>query len=96
MVLCLLPFNSPISLYVQKAIPALLMGNAAIVKPASDTPLCNILMTDLLLKSGADPSLKDKEGHAASDFDFHPDADSEVIDKEAKAEKVRDQSKNEL
>ncbi|MBC9888269.1 MAG: aldehyde dehydrogenase family protein [Opitutae bacterium] len=54
-VLCLLPFNSPISLYVQKAIPALLMGNAVIVKPASDTPLCNIMMTELLLKSGIEP-----------------------------------------
>lgn len=55
-VFCLLPFNSPISLYVQKAIPALLMGNAVIVKPASDTPLCNILMTELLLKSGIEPN----------------------------------------
>ena len=55
-VLCLLPFNSPISLYVQKAIPALLMGNAVIVKPASDTPLCNIVMTELLLKSGIEPN----------------------------------------
>ncbi len=55
-VFCLLPFNSPISLYIQKAIPALLMGNAVIVKPASDTPLCNILMTELLLKSGVEPN----------------------------------------
>lgn len=55
-VFCLLPFNSPISLYVQKAIPALLMGNAVIVKPASDTPLCNIVMTELLLKSGVEPN----------------------------------------
>ncbi|CAB9523462.1 ankyrin 3, node of Ranvier (ankyrin G) [Seminavis robusta] len=53
-------------------------------------------LIDQLLKAGADPNLKDKEGHAASDFDFHPDADSEVLDKEAKAEKVRDQSKYEL
>ena len=53
-VFCLLPFNSPISLYIQKAIPALLMGNAVIVKPAVDTPLCNILMTELLLKSGVE------------------------------------------
>jgi succinate-semialdehyde dehydrogenase/glutarate-semialdehyde dehydrogenase len=54
LVLCLLPFNSPIALFAQKAIPALLMGNSVIVKPASDTPLCNILMTDQLLRSGVD------------------------------------------
>lgn len=53
-------------------------------------------LLDLLMKNGADASLKDKEGHTAADFDFHPDADSEVLDKEAKAEKVRDQSKYEL
>jgi ankyrin repeat protein len=53
-------------------------------------------LVELLLKNGADPNLKDKEGHAAADFDFHPDADSDVLDKEAKAEKVRDQSKYEL
>jgi hypothetical protein len=40
--------------------------------------------------------LKDKEGHVAKDFDFHPDADGEVLEKEAKAEKTRDESKNEL
>ena len=50
----------------------------------------------MLLKSGADASLKDKEGHTAKDFDFHPDADADVLAKETKAEKVRDASKNEL
>jgi ankyrin repeat protein len=49
-----------------------------------------------LLKSGADRSIKDKEGHTAKDFDFHPDADADVLAKEAKAERVRDTSKNEL
>jgi acyl-CoA reductase-like NAD-dependent aldehyde dehydrogenase len=51
-VVCLLPFNSPIALFVQKVVPALLMGNAVIIKPSSDTPLCNIVMTGLLLQSG--------------------------------------------
>ena len=54
-VVCLLPFNSPVALYVQKAIPALLMGNSVIVKPSSNTPLCNIVMTELLLRSGVEP-----------------------------------------
>eukprot|EP00548_Thalassiothrix_antarctica_P012360 CAMPEP_0194161710 /NCGR_PEP_ID=MMETSP0152-20130528/79083_1 /TAXON_ID=1049557 /ORGANISM="Thalassiothrix antarctica, Strain L6-D1" /LENGTH=896 /DNA_ID=CAMNT_0038871525 /DNA_START=985 /DNA_END=3675 /DNA_ORIENTATION=- len=53
-------------------------------------------LVDLLMKSGADASIKDKEGHAAKDFDFHPEADAEVLQKEADAEKIRDNSKNEL
>jgi hypothetical protein len=53
-------------------------------------------LVDLLLKKGADPSLKDKEGHAAKDFDFHPDADVDILEKEAKAEKIKVESNNEL
>jgi succinate-semialdehyde dehydrogenase/glutarate-semialdehyde dehydrogenase len=43
-----LPFNFPIDSYVHKVIPALLMGDAVIVKPASDTPLTDIRLTELL------------------------------------------------
>mmetsp|Transcript_22320 Transcript_22320/g.52576 ORF Transcript_22320/g.52576 Transcript_22320/m.52576 type:complete len:914 (-) Transcript_22320:70-2811(-) len=53
-------------------------------------------LVDLLIKSGADQSIKDKEGHVAKDFDFHPDTDAEILAKEARAEKVKDESKNEL
>jgi ankyrin repeat protein len=53
-------------------------------------------LVDLLLKAGADTSLKDKEGHVAQDFDFQPDADGELLEREEKAEKKRDESKNEL
>jgi len=53
-------------------------------------------MIELLINNGADESIKDKEGHAASDFDFHPDADAEVLEQEEKAEKKRDESRNEL
>lgn len=53
-------------------------------------------LVDLLIKSGADESIKDKEGHAAKDFDFHPDTDAEILAKEARTEKVKDESKNEL
>jgi ankyrin repeat protein len=53
-------------------------------------------LVQLLLKSGADASLKDKEGHVAKDFDFHPDIDGEILDKESKAEEVRDKSEHEL
>jgi ankyrin repeat protein len=68
-------------------------GTGPIIRQALDN---HTALVDLLLKNGADPSLKDKEGHTAKDFDFHPDADAEVLEKEAKAEKVRDESKNEL
>ncbi|MGI5850091.1 MAG: aldehyde dehydrogenase family protein [Christensenellales bacterium] len=54
-VLCILPFNWPIELFSQKVIPALLMGNAVIIKPSSETPLSNIYMTELLLKCGVAP-----------------------------------------
>lgn len=53
-------------------------------------------LVDLLLKAGADTTLKDKEGHVAADFDFQPDADAELLEREEKAEKKRDESRNEL
>jgi len=68
-------------------------GTGPVIREALDN---HTSLVDLLLKNGADGSLKDKEGHVANDFDFHPDTDSEILEKEAKAEKVRDESKNEL
>lgn len=53
-------------------------------------------MITLLIKSGADETIKDKEGHMAKDFDYHPDADSEVLKQQELAGKKRDDSKNEL
>jgi ankyrin repeat protein len=53
-------------------------------------------LVELLIKNRADESLKDKEGHVARDFDFHPDTDSDILDKEARASKLKDESKNEL
>lgn len=53
-------------------------------------------LVELLIKSGADQSLKDKEGHVAKDFDFHHDTDVDLLAKEARASKLKDESKNEL
>jgi len=53
-------------------------------------------LVDALLKGGADASIKDKEGHVAKDFDFHPDTDAEILEKQAKTAKVKDESSNEL
>lgn len=51
-VVCITPFNFPIELYGHKAGPALAAGNAVVIKPASDTPLSTIYMTEVLLRSG--------------------------------------------
>ena len=54
-VACVLPFNFPFELFCHKVVPALLMGNSVVIKPASDTPLCNIHMAELLVKAGVEP-----------------------------------------
>jgi len=68
-------------------------GTGPIIREALDK---HNRMVDLLIKNGASQTIKDKEGHTAKDFDFHPDADAEVLAKEERAEKRRDSSKNEL
>ena len=47
-----IPFNYPTELYAHKVAPALVTGNAVIIKPSSDTPLGNIYLTKLLLEAG--------------------------------------------
>jgi acyl-CoA reductase-like NAD-dependent aldehyde dehydrogenase len=47
-----IPFNYPAELYADKVAPALITGNSVIIKPSSDTPLTNILMTKLLHEAG--------------------------------------------
>lgn len=49
---CVIPFNYPIMLYAFKIAPALMMGNAVIVKPATDNPLAVMRMVELLIESG--------------------------------------------
>lgn len=51
-VACIIPFNFPIDLYSHKVAPALAAGNAVIIKPASDTPLANIYLSDLIVRAG--------------------------------------------
>jgi len=51
-VVCIIPFNNPASAFAKKVAPALAMGNAVIVKPASDNPLTDIRLTELLLECG--------------------------------------------
>ncbi|MEO1994401.1 MAG: aldehyde dehydrogenase family protein [Planctomycetaceae bacterium] len=49
------PFNFPLNLVCHKVGPALAAGNAVIVKPATDTPLSALLLTEILLEAGLPP-----------------------------------------
>ena len=51
-ILCIVPFNFPLELYAHKVIPALIMGNAVIIKVPSSNPLTLIEMTKLLVEAG--------------------------------------------
>ena len=68
-------------------------GTGPIIREALDN---HTALVDFLMKSGADTKLKDKEGHTAKDFDYHPDTDAEILEKEAKKEALKDESKEEL
>jgi acyl-CoA reductase-like NAD-dependent aldehyde dehydrogenase len=46
------PFNFPLNLVCHKVGPALAAGNAVVVKPASDTPLSALRLTEILLEAG--------------------------------------------
>jgi acyl-CoA reductase-like NAD-dependent aldehyde dehydrogenase len=46
------PFNYPLLLVAHKVAPALAAGNAVILKPASQTPLTALMLTELLLEAG--------------------------------------------
>lgn len=54
-VACIIPFNFPCDLFDQKVAPALLAGNAAIVKPSTDNPLTLCKLTALLGEAGVTP-----------------------------------------
>lgn len=49
------PFNYPLFIAAAKAIPALLAGNAVVLKPASDTPLSMLLFARVLEEAGMPP-----------------------------------------
>ncbi|MCE2466093.1 MAG: aldehyde dehydrogenase family protein [Dehalococcoidia bacterium] len=49
------PFNFPLNLVCHKVGPALAAGNAVIIKPASDTPLSALKLTEVLLEAGLPP-----------------------------------------
>lgn len=52
---CIVPFNFPAALWAFKAGPALMAGNAIVVKPASYNPLCVLKLMKLLVEAGVTP-----------------------------------------
>jgi aldehyde dehydrogenase (NAD+) len=46
------PWNFPVAIPAWKLFPALISGNTAVMKPASDTPACMIRFAELLLEGG--------------------------------------------
>lgn len=54
-VVAISPFNFPLNLVAHKVGPALAAGNAVIIKPASDTPLSALKLTEILLEAGIPP-----------------------------------------
>jgi acyl-CoA reductase-like NAD-dependent aldehyde dehydrogenase len=49
------PFNFPLNLVCHKVGPALAAGNAVIMKPATNTPLSALRLTEILLSCGVPP-----------------------------------------
>jgi len=49
------PFNFPLHLVSHKVGPAIAGGNAVIIKPATDTPLSALKITEILLEAGMPP-----------------------------------------
>jgi acyl-CoA reductase-like NAD-dependent aldehyde dehydrogenase len=51
----IVPFNFPLNLACHKLAPAIAAGNSIILKPASATPVCSLLLGEMALDSGLPP-----------------------------------------
>ena len=51
------PWNFPVAIPLWKLMPALVSGNCAVLKPASDTPHCAALVVELLTEAGLPPGV---------------------------------------
>lgn len=54
---CIVPFNFPAALWAFKAGPALMAGNAIVVKPATSNPLTVLKLMGLLVEAGVTPGV---------------------------------------
>ncbi|MGQ9863211.1 MAG: aldehyde dehydrogenase family protein [Bacteroidia bacterium] len=55
--LAITPFNFPLNLVLHKVVPAILAGNAIIIKPAPQTPLTARWLLQALLEAGTPPQM---------------------------------------
>jgi aldehyde dehydrogenase (NAD+) len=46
------PWNFPIAIPSWKLLPALVCGNTVVIKPATDTPLCALMLVEILAEAG--------------------------------------------
>ena len=51
----IVPFNFPLNLSCHKLAPAIAAGNSIILKPASATPVCSLLLGEMALAAGLPP-----------------------------------------
>ncbi|UCF77955.1 MAG: aldehyde dehydrogenase family protein [Candidatus Eiseniibacteriota bacterium] len=51
-VLGIAPFNFPLNLVAHKVAPAIAAGNSVVIKPASSTPVCALMLGEILLEAG--------------------------------------------
>jgi len=51
----IVPFNFPLNLACHKLAPAIAAGNSVILKPASATPVCSLLLGEMALAAGLPP-----------------------------------------
>jgi len=49
------PFNAPLNTVIHKVAPAIAAGNAVVLKPAEQTPLCSVALAAILLDAGLPP-----------------------------------------
>ncbi len=70
------PFNFPLAIPTWKAFPALLCGNAVVLKPAEDVPHTATILVEILLEAGLPPEaiqLVHGAGEAGAALVAHPD-----------------------
>lgn len=51
------PWNFPIAIPSWKLLPALVSGNTVVLKPATDTPLCALMLVEILVEAGIPPGV---------------------------------------
>jgi len=73
------PWNFPIAIPCWKMMPALIAGNAVVLKPASDAPHCAVLLVEVLDEAGFPPGVVNLVTGAGPEVGMpiveHPDVD---------------------